>query len=295
MELLTDQELKALCESTPPIVEGMDSLNDWQSKSSPIQASSVDLHIGSVFLPGTEDNELGSAGNPRTDHALETGETCVVATKENLCFPSDIAAIGFPPSRVSSLGLLMTNPGHVDPGYRGPLRFTVINMGSECYSLKKGDPIVTLLIMKLGSKPQADWTRRNGVPGQLPTQEKINKLSKDFVDVERRAVEIARKEVEHAELGVKQLEAKWQRWAVIATIVVAIISGVLVRMSNVDVLNKKIDLLEQDVRNRIQVEEKIEKIDRRVGAMEDAARKRDQKVTPRHVMEDTRKGPVKKP
>jgi dCTP deaminase len=108
--------------------------------------------------------------------------------------PSDHGGFGFPPSRISALGLLMTNPGHIDPGYRGRLQFTVINMGREDYSLRIKDQIVTLLIFRLSSKVERDFAARNpDLPGSTISQRAINRLSPDFVNVSKRAKKIAQR------------------------------------------------------------------------------------------------------
>src|SRR5271163_1574285 len=129
MSLLRDEEIIAAVTSAAPYVTGVVLPADPYSKDSPVQASSIDLHIGNVYLPGEKETDLGGAKNPRQDYSLKTGETAVVTTAETLDLPSHIAGFGFPPSGVSFKGLLMTNPGHVDPGYKGVMRFTVINMG----------------------------------------------------------------------------------------------------------------------------------------------------------------------
>jgi hypothetical protein len=73
------------------------------------------------------------------------------------------------------------------------MRFTVINMGKESYPLQEGAPIVTLLLFRLGSDVCSSWRQRGGLPGGQPTEEDVNKLSADFVDVEQRASAIAQK------------------------------------------------------------------------------------------------------
>jgi deoxycytidine triphosphate deaminase len=192
VSLLRDQELVALVQNGVIQELELESFDPavTDARHSPIQASSVDLHIGGIMIPGITDG-LGSVGQPRTRYALATGGTAVVTTREELALPDDIAAFGFPPSRVSLQGLLMTNPGHVDPGYRGPLRFTVINMGQLPFELRTGDAIVTLLCIRLGHAARADWGDRGNVRTEHPAQEVVNQLSADFLNVESRAKEIS--------------------------------------------------------------------------------------------------------
>lgn len=183
--LVADHELKLLIDRPiSPLLEGFDRPADWFAKDSLVQPSSIDLHIGEICQPGIEPGALGSATTPKSRLILKIGQTAIVSTKEKINMPSDYAGFGFPPSGVSSRALLMTNPGHIDPGYRGRLQFTVINMGKENYELKQGDDIVTLLIFRLSTPAQRDYGARH--PHLRATgirQEDVDLLAADFVDV----------------------------------------------------------------------------------------------------------------
>lgn len=187
---LSDEKLVELDRN---IIKGLDRSGDLYAANSRIQPASVDLTIGDIFLPEMYEDQKGSIQNPFHYYDLRSGHTAIVQTKEELDLPSDLAAIGFPPSRVSSRGLLMTNPGHVDPGYKGRMKFTVINMGRESYPLKTGDMIVTLLFFRLDPPAKKSFSERNpNIPGNVG-QEELSKLGRDFLDVERRAANIATK------------------------------------------------------------------------------------------------------
>ena len=193
MALLSDTELVELVEGPAGarLVDDMPRARDWYNEASPIQPSSLDLTIGGIFVPGAKRNEPGAVTSPRRELYLRTGETAVVTTAEKLRVPRDLGGIGFPPSHVSFQGLLMTNPGHVDPGYVGRMRFTVINMGKSPYRLKKGDVIVTVLFIRVAGSVERDYAERGGKITDV-TQEDVNRLASDFVDVENRARRIAR-------------------------------------------------------------------------------------------------------
>ena len=79
--------------------------------------------------------------------------------------PRNWAAYGFPPSHLSAGGLLMTNPRHIDPGYVGKLRFTVINMSAQTVTLRQGDAIVTLIIHRLENVVECDFGNDGKRPG----------------------------------------------------------------------------------------------------------------------------------
>src|ERR1700688_40938 len=101
MSLLRDQDLIANITGSRETryVQGIELPTDPYSKDSAVQASSLDLHIGEIFLPDTKKDDEGGQQNPKSSHWLQTGETAVVTTKETLHFPGNIAGFGFPPSR----------------------------------------------------------------------------------------------------------------------------------------------------------------------------------------------------
>lgn len=53
------------------------------------------------------------------------------------------------PARLPLNGMLIVNIGYIAPGYVGKLHFTVINLGKENLTLRKGDIITALLLFKL--------------------------------------------------------------------------------------------------------------------------------------------------
>lgn len=208
---LNDEQLVGL---DPNIIKGLDRSGDLYGAKSQIQPASVDLSIGDIFLPQVPPGEPGSIQSPLTFHSLPAGHTAIVQTKEELDLPRDLAAIGFPPSsEVSVRGLLMTNPGHVDPGFKGRMKFTVINMGRESFHLNSGAIIVTLLFFRLDPPPKKTYPERNPTIRGGVSEEQLSRLAKDFLNFERQAEDI-----------VKQAERRAIWWSAGVPILVALIS-----------------------------------------------------------------------
>src|SRR5262245_2776088 len=117
--LLRDSQIQDLLKATEPLVKNFPpstlAVDDYTSDSR-VQSASLDLSVGNIYIPEIDKDELGGTNKPVSDHVIEPGHTAVVETHEILDFPGNIAAIGFPPSRMSAKGLLTTNPGHVDAG-----------------------------------------------------------------------------------------------------------------------------------------------------------------------------------
>jgi len=213
MKLLTDSELQSrIYDCASPLIAGI-STREWQTSESPIQPCSVDLRIGLIQVAPDQDQlpieEISGSGG---EYLLETGATAVLTTMETLALPSNIAGIGFPPSHVSIKGLLMTNPGHIDPGYTGRLHFTVINMGKTTISLSVGAAICTVLFFELDSAVDADLADRKGgarniaqVPLEGLPAGAVRRLGRDFINLDERAKEIAHGAVRKAQISAAVL------------------------------------------------------------------------------------------
>ncbi len=229
---------------------GFNPPTNWYAKDSPVQPASLDLSVGLVFTPCTEDQNKQ-----------------IVLSREELKMPDNFLAIGFPPSKVSVQGILMTNPGQVDPGYEGQLRFTVINMGSQDFVLREGDVIVSLILMELKKSAQSGWlTRHSGQKGGPITWENLNRVSSDFVNVEDRARKVAKEAVAQADVKIKNLQIWVPAGAAILTLVASILVSwlqgtwkdslqkvqqdiaVLQSEKNVDQLSKQVQELQAQIK-----------------------------------------------
>ena len=194
---LRDEDLHALITARQVVGVRLDGNPD--GPRSPVQPCSLDLTIGHIFVPGSKSSDLGGSAKPRLTHTLGVGETVVVETKEVFHLPSDIGAFGFPPTTISKVGVLVTNLGHIDPGYDGTIKFTLVNMGHKSYSLRAGDNIHTILFFRLEKPVRADYRKRNsqtaGAASSQQMDELLDSLPSDFLDVRKRAEEAAEKAV----------------------------------------------------------------------------------------------------
>jgi dCTP deaminase len=194
MSLLRDVDLVQELSVIPPFIEDLPNLPKelLYSSSSPIQPSSIDLRVGEILVPGILKTDPASTV-ATGEFILGAGNTAIVKTAETLNLPKNMAAIGFPPSHISIKGLLMTNPGHVDPGYKGKLHLTVINMSRTSITLRRGDPILTVVFYKLDGDCKVGYEERK--IGHISTAISASLLSPDFLDITKRAQAIADKAV----------------------------------------------------------------------------------------------------
>src|SRR5882724_9453223 len=100
MKLLKDDQLKDLYSDAQRVITGISIPTNWTDAASPVQPSSIDLHIGRICIPAERTSqEPTKISNGR--HPLPPGQTAVVTTLEHLHMRPNLAAVGFPPSHVS--------------------------------------------------------------------------------------------------------------------------------------------------------------------------------------------------
>jgi dCTP deaminase len=239
MRLLVDRDIIAALQEPHPIARNLSHpLDTSPTTTSQIQAASLNFTIGDIFIPDTKPGELGGTDNPRSDYELPQGHTAVIRTRETIHLSAFRAGIGFPPAHQSMKGLLMTNPGHVDPGYSGYLHCTVINMAHRSFHLERGDPIMRVLLFELSAdcSPNYPYYRRAGRPPDVVGPSPINRgllerLSVDFVDVKKRSEEAATRQITKA-----QLRALWM--PVVVALIAAASAYIGATLSNKDDLAK---------------------------------------------------------
>ncbi len=193
MDLLSESELRQRVLQQNLLVKNL------SNPSTQIRGCSVDLTIGDIYVPGTKEEELGSAQKPRSGLTLEQGQTAVIRTHETVVLSASQGGVVFPTSSVSLKGLLMTNPGHIDPGYSGHLHVTVINIGSQPFSLEKGGRLLRALFFE---QSNVATTSLGSIKNPI-TEELLQRLSVDFLDIEKRTIANAEKAIEKADLKTK--------------------------------------------------------------------------------------------
>ncbi len=82
---------------------------------------------------------------------LAPGERRTVPTGVKIALPAGYAGFVHPRSGLAAkFGITIVNaPGTVDAGYRGELKVTLLNTGSEEFEISRGDRIAQLVIQKI--------------------------------------------------------------------------------------------------------------------------------------------------
>jgi deoxycytidine triphosphate deaminase len=140
--------------SSPPPIIGVlnkqdieDEINNGQlilnASRDQIQPCSYDMRIGTIF----RDGKIIKDSNAQI--IVQPGEIISIFTLEELDLPKDIMATAFAINEQSSRGLLILNPGHVDPGFKGPLTVQALNLRKVPLALTQGGDIFTVIFQRL--------------------------------------------------------------------------------------------------------------------------------------------------
>ncbi len=140
------------------------------------QAASYDLRIGKIIA------EAEVIDGPNARFYLPSGGMATIVTMEQLQLPPQIGAVVFPPNSLSEQGLLVLNPGHVDPGYRGTLSVRVINLRKVAFPLSVGMRIFTCLFFELSEATERPYQYAES------DQEKLNRLARNATETMSRTL-----------------------------------------------------------------------------------------------------------
>ncbi|HOX05888.1 MAG TPA: hypothetical protein PK280_05765 [Planctomycetota bacterium] len=105
---------------------------------------------------------------------IPSGQFALLITEERVYVPEDAIAFISVRTGKKSQGLVNVSGFHVDPGFKGRLKFSVYNAGSKDICLARGEPIFMIWYSDLDkptSKPYANRAESDGV-----TSEDVNKL-----------------------------------------------------------------------------------------------------------------------
>lgn len=114
-----------------------------------IRGSSYDLRIGTFFLKDSVErsNIISIEKEKDFDEIIKILPSDIITflTLETVTIPNHICGTVFPINKLSSTGLLILNPGHIDPGFSGPISICAINLSKDIIYLSLKDPIFTII------------------------------------------------------------------------------------------------------------------------------------------------------
>jgi deoxycytidine triphosphate deaminase len=116
-----------------------------------IRGCSYDCGVGDIFFGG----KVFKKTSGEQGVTVPPGGIVALFTREILDLPDDIAGTAFPINAMSSKGLLVLNPGHIDPGFRGHLSIKALNLRKSEMLLRFDEPIFTVIFERLPHPTEA--------------------------------------------------------------------------------------------------------------------------------------------
>lgn len=140
--ILTDSEIEELVKSEA-ILTSFDS--------SFLSGCSYDLRIGRSVRSRNRSRLFDLT---KRDYSFESGECITFETIETINF-SQMSLFGIVVNKHSVLARGIVHPiTKIDPGYNGTLAITLFNFGNKSETIQYGQPLVSLVIFGLRSKPR---------------------------------------------------------------------------------------------------------------------------------------------
>ena len=126
---------------------GQLSITDFSQQR--LQGASYDLTLSNEIAILHSPNNLTIDLKKTESYCLKHGEVARVRTKEQLSLKNDIYGALTYPSKLAREGIAVNIAGHVDPGFRGVIEFTIFNYSGRPFPLKMGQDIATLCVHQL--------------------------------------------------------------------------------------------------------------------------------------------------
>jgi deoxycytidine triphosphate deaminase len=117
----------------------------------------TNVHTASLDL--TLDDVVLTTGGKKIDisdkrgFTLKRGESVSASTRERVEYPMNYVGRVGTGKVAAQRGIITSHGFQIEPGFKGNLQFWVFNPGGSSYTLRSGDPIISIEIVALGAGP----------------------------------------------------------------------------------------------------------------------------------------------
>jgi deoxycytidine triphosphate deaminase len=183
-----------------------------------IQPASYDLVIGTIF----RDKQIINASHARAKDPIEIapGEVVTMLSLEELKLPNNICATAYAMNGQSSEGLLVLNPGHVDPGFKGPLTIVALNLRKVPIALQLGEPIFTVVFNKLAQSATPPYPNSNASRADIERRANKKVVEKSVASLQQLLL------ISEVDIN-RMIRAHWLSWIVLCSTIVAAATGLV--------------------------------------------------------------------
>lgn len=189
-----------------------------------LQACSYDMRIGTIFKEGQIINESYYQANKQ--FTVKPGEIISLFTLEEVSLPSNVMATVFAINSQSSRGLLVLNPGHIDPGFKGPLTVKALNLRKAPLTISIGMRIFTIVFQSLSKSTTSPYDK-NVSREQLQQEFNANDVEVAAINLSELVI-LGKDSPYPTRQEVKDIVQKhWTSWATLILTFIAALSGVI--------------------------------------------------------------------
>lgn len=114
-----------------------------------LRTASIDLTLGDEIVVGGDKVDLAHKGHL----SLKPGCALRATTAEIIELPFDYLGRFGAIARLTDGCVILSGDLHVEPGFKGPVRFVLFNAGHAAFPLRLGETIGTLEVISLSAEP----------------------------------------------------------------------------------------------------------------------------------------------
>lgn len=199
-----------------------DCISDNKFTEDRLQNASYELTLGDEVYTNS-DNSKKILDDTNTQFEIKPGQFAVLMTDEEITIPPKY--IGFISLKFGFKfrGLINVSGFHVDPGFKGKLKFSVYNAGSNSIILDRKNPYFVLWISELTSELDADEEYNGSHQGQSNiTADDIMKIKGEIASPNNLL-----EKIKALETSI-ETESEWRRWGL--RIIIGILIAISVKM-----------------------------------------------------------------
>ena len=135
-----------------------------------VNPASIDLRYSGRWRWATNTPERWTAVNDSDELRIEQGQLFLLDTIEYVTMPIDYGGMLMLKSSMGRLGLEHLHAGWFDPAFSGTATLEVTNLHPFPVTLKRGQPIVQLVLMKMAQRPSRGYDVTGRYNGQNSPQ-----------------------------------------------------------------------------------------------------------------------------
>jgi dCTP deaminase len=127
-----------------------------------IKQGAYELCMGAQAAVSSDGRNRRTDLSPREPLCIPGGQFGLLLTEEIVSVPTGVVAFISLKTTIKSLGLVNVSGFHVDPGYKGRLKFWVYNAGNQDIQILRGDRVFLIWFADLDSKVRDPYPNRSG-------------------------------------------------------------------------------------------------------------------------------------